>query len=79
MENKKNEDCIFCFSLLFSNIKIEYKDIPTIFSTCFLNHQKQLNFSLFLENNDKSFDNIKLKVQCLSCKEYFDKDVFLCV
>ena len=76
MEIKKNEDCIFCFSLLFSSIKIEYKDNPIIISKCFLNHQKQINFSLFLENNDRSFDNVKLKVQCPSCKEYLDKDVF---
>ena len=80
MENKNNEECIFCFSFLFSNIKIDYKDNPILTSTCFLNHQKQLNLSKFLENNDKSFDNVKLKVKCPSCKEYLDKDnFFMCL
>lgn len=80
MENKNNEECIFCFSFLFSNIKIDYKDNPILTSTCFLNHQKQLNLSKFLENNDKSFDNVKLKVKCSSCKEYLDKDnFFMCL
>ena len=80
MENKNNEECIFCFSFLFSNIKIDYKDNPILTSTCFLNHQKQLNLSKFLENNDKSFDNVKLKVKCPSCKENLDKDnFFMCL
>ena len=80
MENKYNEECIFCFSFLFSNIKIDYKDNPILTSTCFLNHQKQLNLSKFLENNDKSFDNVKLKVKCPSCKENLDKDnFFMCL
>ena len=80
MENKNNEECIFCFSFLFSNIKIDYKDNPILTSTCFLKHQKQLNLSKFLENNDKSFDNVKLKVKCPSCKEYLDKDnFFMCL
>ena len=80
MENKNNEECIFCFSFLFSIIKIDYKDNPILTSTCFLNHQKQLNLSKFLENNDKSFDNVKLKVKCPSCKEYLDKDnFFMCL
>ena len=80
MENKKNDDCIFCFSLLFSTLKIEYKDTPIIISNCFLNHIKQINLSLFQENNNKSFDNVKLKVECPSCKEYLEKDnFFLCL
>ena len=80
MENKKNYDCIFCFSLLFSTLKIEYKDTPIIISNCFLNHIKQINLSLFQENNNKSFDNVKLKVECPSCKEYLEKDnFFLCL
>ena len=80
MENKNNEECIFCFSFLFSNIKIDYKDNPILTSTCFLNHQKQLNLSKFLENNDKSFDNVKLKVKCPSCQENLDKDnFFMCL
>jgi len=80
MENKNNEYCIFCFSFLFSNIKIEFKENPILTSTCFLNHQKQINLSNFFEYNDKSFDNTKLKVQCPSCKKYFDKDnFFMCL
>ena len=80
MENKKNEDCIFCFSLLFSTIKIEYKDNPTIISNCYLNHHKQILLSQFLEYNNKSFDNFKLKVECPLCKEFLDKDnFFICI
>ena len=80
MENKKNEDCIFCFSLLFSTIKIEYKDNPTIISNCYLNHHKQILLSQFLEYNNKSFDNAKLKVECPLCKEFLDKDnFFICI
>ena len=80
MENNKNEGCIFCFSLLFSNITIEYKEIPIITSTCYLNHQMKTELFHFSEMNNKSFDNIKLKVQCPSCKEYQDKDVFfICI
>ena len=80
MENKNNEYCIFCFSFLFSNIKIEFKENPILTSSCFLNHQKQINLSSFFEYNDKSFDNTKLKVQCPSCKRYLDKDnFFMCL
>ena len=80
MEDKKNENCIFCFSLLFSTMKIEYKEIPTITSNCYLNHQKQILLSHFLEYNNKSFDNIKLKVECPLCKEFLDKDnFFICI
>ena len=80
MENKKNEECIFCFSLLFSTIKIEYRDNPIISSNCYLNHEKQIPFSLFGELNNKSYDNIKLKVECPLCKEYLDKDnFFICI
>ena len=80
MENKKNEDCIFCYSLLFSTIKIEYKEIPTIMSNCYLNHHKQILLSQFLEYNNKSFDNAKLKVECPLCKEFLDKDnFFICI
>ena len=80
MENNKNEDCIFCFSLLFSSIKIEYKDTPIITSICYLNHHKQIHPCLFSENNDKSYDNVKLKVQCPSCKDFLEKDsFFICV
>ena len=80
MEDKKDEDCIFCFSLLFSNIKIEYKNKPIISSKCYLNHQKQIELSYFLDYNYKSFDNTKLKVVCPLCKEYLDKDVFfICI
>mgnify|MGYP006916134060 CR=1 FL=1 len=80
MENKKEDDCIFCFSLLFSNIKIEYKGIPIITSKCYLNHQKQIELPYFLDYNNKSFDNSKLKVECPLCKEYLDKDsFFICV
>ena len=79
MENK-NEECIFCFSLLFSTLKIEYKDTPIIISHCYLNHIKEIDISFFQENNNKSFDNVKLKFECPSCKEYLDKDVFfLCL
>lgn len=76
MKNNKNDDCIFCFSLLFSFIKIEYNDIPVINSECYLKHQKQIDFSKFSELNNKSFDNIKLKIECPFCKEILDKDVF---
>ena len=80
MEDKKNENCIFCFSLLFSTMKIEYKEIPTITSNCYLNHQKQILLSHFLEYNNKSFDNIKLKVECPLCNEFLDKDnFFICI
>ena len=80
MENKKNEECIFCFSLLFSTIKIEYRDNPIISSNCYLNHEKQIPFSLFGVLNNKSYDNIKLKVECPLCKEYLDKDnFFICI
>ena len=80
MEDKKNENCIFCFSLLFSTMKIEYKEIPTITSNCYLNHQKQILLSHFLEYNNKSFDNIKLKVGCPLCNEFLDKDnFFICI
>ena len=80
MENKKNEDCIFCFSLLFSSLKIEFKDIPIIISNCYINHQKQILLSQFLEYNNKSFDNIKLKVECPLCQEFLDKDnFFICI
>ena len=80
MEDKKNENCIFCFSLLFSTMKIEYKEIPTITSNCYLNHQKQILLSHFLEYNKKSFDNIKLKVECPLCNEFLDKDnFFICI
>ena len=79
MENK-NEECIFCFSLLFSTLKIEYKETPIIISHCYLNHIKEIDISFFQENNNKSFDNVKLKFECPSCKEYLDKDVFfLCL
>ena len=80
MEDKKNENCIFCFSLLFSTMKIEYKEIPTITSNCYLNHQKQILLSHFLEYNNNSFDNIKLKVECPLCNEFLDKDnFFICI
>ena len=80
MEDKKNENCIFCFSLLFSTMKIEYKEIRTITSNCYLNHQKQILLSHFLEYNNKSFDNIKLKVECPLCNEFLDKDnFFICI
>ena len=80
MEDKKNENCIFCFSLLFSTMKIEYKEIPTITSNCYLNHQKQILLSQFYEYNNKSFDNIKLKVECPLCNEFLDKDnFFICI
>ena len=80
MENKKNEDCIFCFSLLFSSIKIEFKEISIIISNCYINHQKQILLSQFLEYNNKSFDNNKLKVACPLCQEFLDKDnFFICI
>ena len=76
MENLQSKNCIFCFSLLFSNIKIEYTDHPYITTNCFLGHKKEIDFSLFFDFNNRSYDNLKLKVECPLCKELLDKDVF---
>ena len=76
MKNNKNDDCIFCFSILFSKIKIEYKDFPIVTTNCYFKHSKQIDFSSFFEQNKKCFDNIKLKLECPVCKELLDKDVF---
>ena len=80
MEKNNNEDCIFCYSLLFSYIKIETIMPPSISFNCFQGHKKEIDFSLFLAKNTNSFDNNKLKIQCPFCKEYLDKDVyFMCI
>lgn len=80
MENKNNENCIFCHSLLFSYIKIENIIHPSITCNCYQGHKKEIDFSIFFEKNNNSFDNNKLKLECPFCKEYLDKDVyFLCV
>ena len=78
--NDQEQNCIFCFSLLFSNIKIEYGIHPIIITKCFQGHQKEIDLSLFFEFNNKSYDNNKLKAECPLCKEFLDKDVFfLCL
>ena len=80
MEIKKDEKCIFCYSLLFSNLKIEYNTFPSMITNCFLGHKKEIDFSLFLDFNNHSYDNNKLKKECPFCKEISDKDMFfLCV
>jgi hypothetical protein len=79
MESQE-QNCIFCFSILFSNIKIEYGIHPIIITNCFQGHQKEIDLSLFFEFNNKSYDNNKLKAECPLCKEFLDKDVFfLCL
>ena len=79
MDNQE-QNCIFCFSILFSNIKIEYGIHPIIITNCFQGHQKEVDLSLFFEFNNKSYDNNKLKAECPLCKEFLDKDVFfLCL
>jgi hypothetical protein len=79
MDNQE-QNCIFCFSILFSNIKIEYGIHPIIITNCFQGHQKEIDLSLFFEFNKKSYDNNKLKTECPLCKEFLDKDVFfLCL
>ena len=79
MDNQE-QNCIFCFSILFSNIKIEYGIHPIIITNCLQGHQKEIDLSLFFEFNNKSYDNNKLKAECPLCKEFLDKDVFfLCL
>ena len=72
----KDENCIFCYSLLFSNLIIEFNNIPSIKTNCFLGHSKENDFSLFFELNNHSFDNNKLKIECPNCIEISDKDMF---
>lgn len=78
--NNQEQNCIFCFSILFSNIKIEYGIHPILITNCFQGHQKEIDLSIFIEFNNKSYDNNKLKAECPLCKEFLDKDVFfLCL
>ena len=78
--NDQEQNCLFCFSILFSNIKIEYGIHPIIITKCFQGHQKEIDLSLFFDFNNKSYDNNKLKAECPLCKEFLDKDVFfLCL
>ena len=84
MENSNNlnnnRDCIFCYSLLFSYLKIEYSNYPIIRTNCFLGHKKEINLYLFFDLNNKSFDKSKLKVECPFCKDLLDKDMFfICI
>ena len=77
VENQKEDECVFCYSLLFSNINIVYNNIyPSIITKCFKGHEKQNIFSNFLDLNNHSFDNNKLKIECPFCKEFSDKDMF---
>ena len=47
-ENKKEDECIFCYSLLFSNIEIEYNNIsPFVITRCFKGHKKKIIFQIF--------------------------------